>query len=126
MEYNKMSKMIREKRIEQEAASTLQYLDRVEDIEPGPFFYARVNAKIDAFNKTREHRFSRLFGMQMLRTAFIVLLILVNLFSAVKILQWVNVRFDSRVENITAVARAYFLTRDSGNVFIQYPTSIER
>ncbi len=126
MEYTKMTKMIREKRIEQEVMSTLQYLDRVDDIEPSPYFYTRVQAKIDAFNKMREHRFSWLFGMQLLRTAFIVLLILVNLFSAIKILHWVNVRFDSRVENITAIARAYSLTHDSGNVLIQYPTSIKR
>jgi len=113
------------KRIEEEVIKTLQYLERNETIDPGPFFYTRLQARINDLHKPKASLFDWLFGVQWVRPALIALLILVNVFSVFKVIQWVSAKMDSRNENLTAFAQSYSLTPDSVTVYIQYPNQTD-
>ena len=71
--------MNKESRIELEITKTLACLDKIENIEAGPFFYNRLRAKIETPAESPVK--------QMLRPAFLILLVIVNLVTAIVIFQ---------------------------------------
>jgi hypothetical protein len=107
--------MNREKEIEQEVMKTLRCLDNIEEIEAGPFFYGCLQAKLENLNKPCENRLRQIFSRRLLRPAYIILLILINLVSAFVILQHAgnstDTRTDNRKQNILAVAEEYSLSK---------------
>lgn len=110
--------MNKEDRIEQEIAKTLACLDNIENIEAGPYFYSRLRAKLETPVEPREHWYRRLFGMQLLRPAFLILLVVVNLITAVLVLQNKSGSVDYRGEHLSAVAEEYSLHSTKDNDYL--------
>lgn len=110
--------MERKKRIEQEVMKTLQCLDDLENIETSPFFYTRLQARIQDIDTQKERSTGKILSMPRLRLAFLTLLVIVNIFSAVFVLKNSQYQTDERQTNITAFATEYALTESDTDLLL--------
>ncbi len=76
-------KMDKRKRVQEEVEKTMSLLDRVENLEAGPYFYTRVEARLRQIEREEKTKQPGIFGVRVLKPALLVLLLIVNLFSAV-------------------------------------------
>ena len=74
--------MDRKNRINSEVEKTLELLDKLENIEPNPFLYTRIKVKIDEFN-TKPIWLQDLSLTDIIKSAFIVILVLINIYSLI-------------------------------------------
>lgn len=110
--------MNKEDRIEQEIAKTLACLDNIENIEAGPYLYSRLRARLETPVEPREQWYRQLLSKQMLRPAFLIVLVVVNLITAVLVLQNNRGRIDHRRVHLSAVAEEYSLHSTKENDYL--------
>lgn len=103
----------RKERIEKEVEKTLQQLDQFEKLESDPFFYTRLQAKMKSTQN--QHNQSAIFSFagRYLRPAFLILLLVLNLISALVVLQNRNSGSDSQSTNISSFADEYSINDNS-------------
>lgn len=75
--------MDKRNRIREEVDLTLKAMDRMQDIEAGPYFYTRLEARLNSRKKEIRSWLPGLGGTRVLRPVMLSLLLLVNLVSAV-------------------------------------------
>ena len=96
------------RQIEYEVEQTLRCLDRIETVQPGPWYFSRLVSRIETMESRREKR-SFVFSLkQLLRPALLILLIAINLISAIVIIQHKPDSTDNRQTFITEIAGDYF------------------
>lgn len=100
------------KDIEEEVMKTLDSLDDVQDIEVNPYFYTRLQAKIQEVERQKARSPGRLFGSAQLRLAGIIALVVINIVSFVSLFQ-----IDERQASVSAFADEYGLTQDYSDLF---------
>jgi hypothetical protein len=96
-------------RIEEEVEKTLRCLDEIEEIEPSPFFSARLQAGIRELEEEKVSFLTRLFGVRGLRPALLGLMVVLNLVSAVLIWQRTHGRSTDRSQYLSALVEEYSL-----------------
>ena len=75
--------MDKRKPVREEVEKTMSLLDRMENLEAGPYFYTRVEARLRSKEIEEKTKHPGIFVVRVLKPALLVLLLLVNLFSAV-------------------------------------------
>jgi hypothetical protein len=110
----KVSVMKNKEIIEQEVEKTMQFLKPMDKLPLNPYFYTRVQAKIDNHRRLREHLIREgLFGSRLWRPALIGIIILLNLTTA--ILLYIN---EGTPQDTTAtLAVEYGLNQDNPDYF---------
>jgi hypothetical protein len=103
----------RKARIEKEVEKTLQQLDRFEKLENDPFFYTRLQAKLKGMQDRPILSVTESFVSRYLRSAFLVLLFVLNLVSAMVVFHNHNSQSDSQITNISSFADEYSLNDKS-------------
>jgi len=93
--------MDKQKQIQQEVDKTLETMNHMETLEAGPYFYTRLESKLKS--SKREKRYFRIPNIwtilnEGLKPAFIIILILINVISALFFLMKSPNR-QSRIEN---------------------------
>jgi len=79
----KEDKMDKRKRVREEVEKTMSLLDRMENLEAGPFFYTRVEARLRSKEREEKLKQPGIFGVKVLKPALLALLLVANLISAV-------------------------------------------
>lgn len=110
--------MDRKERIEQEVKKTLQCLDQFEPIKSNPFFYTRLQTRINSLNKKQERSIFSVFIESYLQPAFLVSIVAINMVSAIYFFKNTEYRADNRGENIATLAKEYSLIRNNYSFFI--------
>ena len=103
----------RKRQIEKEVIKTLQQLDRFEKLESDPFFYTQLQAKLKGLQEHSILSVTESFVGRYLRPAFLVLLFVLNLVSAVVVIHNHNSQSDSQITNISSFADEYSLNDKS-------------
>jgi hypothetical protein len=75
--------MDKRKRVREEVEETMALMDQMETLDPGPYFYTRVEARLRGEEREARVRLLDLLGSRILKPALLALLLLINLFSAV-------------------------------------------
>ena len=73
--------MDKRKRIREEVELTLRAMDQMQDIEAGPYFYTRLEARLKSRRKESVSWLPS--GTRVLRPAMLSLLLLINVFTAI-------------------------------------------
>ena len=79
----KEDKLDKQKHIRDEVEKTMSLLDRVEKLEAGPYFYTRVESRLRSREKEEKAKLPGILGVRVLKPAFLVLLLMINIISAV-------------------------------------------
>jgi len=98
--------------IEREVSKTLQCLDNMETIETSPDFFSRLQDKIERLDSRRVHWFEAVFSKAGLRPAFLILMIVLNAYSAAMILQNGSHEIVDRQTNLETIAAEYNMIED--------------
>ena len=96
--------------LEREVQKTLQFLKPLPDIEPEPNFYGRLQTRLNRQNEARRKDWPEFFLQHLMRPAYLVIFILLNLVST----YWAVHNTTSstqvnRLSYIKALAREYDL-----------------
>ena len=98
------------RRIDREVERTLDSLDHINDIEVGPFFYARLKARIQAPSETSPPWLFR-FLLGRRAPALLASVLVLNILTAVVILRDDNgTQAEVREDYVSVVASEYFMT----------------
>ncbi len=101
-------------RLDQEVQQTFESLDNIDNIEAGPFFYAKLNARIEESHKTNETWIARLLLGGRLAPSLLTVAVLLNVYTAVMVVRDKSAsQIDLREEYLEAVADEYLLTGTS-------------
>lgn len=73
--------MDKQKRVQEEVEKTMSLLDRMENLEAGPYFYTRVEARLRSKEREEKTILPGFFAARVLKPAFLVLLLMINLIS---------------------------------------------
>lgn len=113
-----MSKKDSEKdRIEEEVLRTLESLDTIKDIDAGPYFYTRLQARLESSEKVPESWLTRHLLGSRLAPALLATVVVINVFTAVMVLQdGSDGQAELRDEYVEAVADEYLLTGASNTL----------
>lgn len=74
--------MSKRNRVRDEVEKTMSLLDRLENLEAGPYFYTRVAAKLRSREREEQIRQPVFWGAGVLKPALLTLLLAVNFISA--------------------------------------------
>ena len=108
--------MKKKARIEEEVEKTLQCFETTEKVEPNPFFYTRLQAKIRSIEEKKES--SKKSGLSLaLRPALLLCLVVINLLSAVLVFRESDSQADIREYYLTTFAEEYALKQDEQNEY---------
>ena len=115
-----MSKMSKEKLIEQQVEATLNYLDKFESVEASPGFYTRLLQKIQHPGRQKIFSQKQLFSFVVLKPILLILIILFNLITALLILPGRDQAQDNRQKYLKSLISEYNLNQsrsyfDAGN-----------
>ena len=113
--------MERKERIEQEVKKTLEGFDAFKTIEPSPFFYTRLQAKIRTLEAQKEAKNSGFFGLKALRPALVVLMLIFNVLSvgtALTLFRENVSQTDDRDQYLTAVVEEYALNQNDYYLYL--------
>jgi len=99
------------RKIEDEINKTLNSLDNIEPVESNPFFYTRLEAKIESIEVKQKPLFINIFSYNFLRPAFFVILIAVNLLSAYSIVRRTIYQSDEKEEILQTFAKEYSVSQ---------------
>lgn len=101
-------------RIEEEVFKTLNSLDDLEDIEPNPFFFTRLEANLKISEEGSGSWFEQLIFKYKLVPSILVVVLLLNVFTAfVMFPENESIQSTSRIDYVAAVAEEYLLTETS-------------
>jgi hypothetical protein len=103
----------RKEQIDKEVEKTFQQLDRFERLGNDPFFYTRLQAQLKSVRNQHVPSGLVLFVTRNLRPAFLVLLLLLNLVSALIVFQNRNSASNSQTANISSFADEYSINDKS-------------
>ncbi len=103
--------MNRKIKIKKKVERAFQCLDEIENIECSPFFYTRLQSKIKGLNYKRKHWYDTLSDKFAFRPAFLAVVVLVNIISAVAVLKNGDDQSGSRVELISEISEEYSLNQ---------------
>ena len=103
--------MTKKEKIEQEVQKTLESFDQAERLKSNPFFYTRLKAKIDDLHSQKEKSQGWEFAWGILKPASLLLIIVLNIFTATLFLKNRNNEYLSREQMLDAFAQE--LTLDS-------------
>jgi hypothetical protein len=110
----------RKHKIENEIDKTLRLLDEIELVDPGPHFYSKLQNRIRNLDRKPGFTLNDLFSPVVLRPAFLVFLVLLNIVSVSFLVK--ETRYQSRVrqQHIEKLA-SEFMTgiNSSDNIFTQ-------
>ncbi|MCP4402168.1 MAG: hypothetical protein GY801_33305 [bacterium] len=109
--------MTEKERIRQEVEKTLQCFDGIEKIEPRPFFFTRLKARINSTDAEKKRVKQSGWGFAALRPALLSLLIVLNFVSAIVIFRGNETRSDNRSEYLSAFAEEYSFTQETEDLF---------
>jgi hypothetical protein len=73
--------MDKQKRVQEEVEKTMSLLDRMQNLEAGPYFYTRVQARLRSKEREEKTKLPGFFSARVLKPAFLVLLLMINLIS---------------------------------------------
>lgn len=73
--------MDKRKRVREEVEKTMSLLDRMQNLEASPYFYTRIQAKLSSKEREKKTILSGFPGARVLRPAFLLLLLMINLIS---------------------------------------------
>ena len=113
--------MTKEDRVREEVEKTMSLLDRMENLEAGPYFYTRVEAILRGREKEEKMKQPGIFGVKVLKPAFLALLLLVNLVSAVFFLtesKDAGLSEEKYRSHASQLVREYWPIQDTYNVSI--------
>lgn len=111
--------MGRKERIEQEIDKTLQCFETFQKIEPNPFFYTRLQARIRSVEEQKVRSKHPIFTLSYLRPALLVFLVALNVLSAILVFRGDTTdQTDTRSQYITAFAEEYALTQEEDDLFL--------
>jgi hypothetical protein len=102
----------KKKQIEEEVKKTLDLLDQVEEIEPNPYFYTRLQGRLRNQEAEQRSALFHIFRAKNLRLAFLAIVIVINIVSGIVFLQNGSYQTYDGSENLDAIAREYFLTNE--------------
>jgi len=95
--------------IEREVERTLACLEDIETIEPSPYFYTRLAARLEESLPAGEPFPIRLFRRPAFKPALVAALILINVGSALILFRGEAPEEQTRAESLASVARLYGL-----------------
>ena len=111
--------MMRKEQIEQEVIKTLQCFEHRESIECSPFFSTRVLARIRRLEEEKRTRSLRkVFSLSSLRPALFILIVVLNIVSAIMIVRGSRDHMDAREQYLTAFANEYGLNQQQYDLFL--------
>ncbi len=108
------------KHIEEEVGKTLECFDSFEQIEPGPFFAARVQANIEALERQRTEK-TPFLTVGRLRPALIAVMLVLNLLSAATVMTLFRSRAEQtgeRAQYLAAVTEEYALNQNDYYLYL--------
>ncbi len=97
------------KRVEDEVLGTLGSLDSLPEIEPDPYFYAKVRQKLDESAEPAESWLGRLIFGYRLGPALLAAMILINVGTVYFALRGDDYETDDRDQYIEAIVDQYSL-----------------
>ena len=104
-----MKKKERKKRIEEEVRKTLECFGQIERLESSPSFFTRLQARIRGLEEKPKHYVIPIFSVGFLRTALLVLIVVLNLVFSILILQQRKSQSENRNEYLSTLALFYDL-----------------
>ncbi|OGL48648.1 MAG: hypothetical protein A2161_04440 [Candidatus Schekmanbacteria bacterium RBG_13_48_7] len=110
----------RKQKIEENVERTLQLFNEIETIEPGPYFYAKLLSKIKNLQKKTRFSMRNFFQTVVLRPAFLVFLVILNIFSASFMFQETENQSQIREKYKIEMASEFSLMSNSSNLFLTY------
>lgn len=75
--------MNKKERINKQVDQTLELMDRLETLEAGPYFYTRLQARLREAERETGNRLIAIFNVRRLQPALLLLLLVINIVSAV-------------------------------------------
>ena len=99
--------MKNKQQINEEVKKTLKLLDQAENIEADHFFYTRLQSKLRSKDQKETKKLMFGFNFALLRNAFIVSLVLLNLISGIYVLRNDNYQTESTNDYISTLAEEY-------------------
>lgn len=73
--------MDKQKRAREEVEKTMSLLDRMENLEAGPYFYTRIEARLRSKEREEKTKLWGFPGARVLKPALLLLLLMINLIS---------------------------------------------
>ena len=111
--------MERNKKIIDEVNKTISLLDSIENIEANPFLYTRIKSKLKSEVGNRKAKPFEIV-LKILSPVIIILLLLVNIYSAISFLKDVEVTEKARQKYINYLVSEYSLNQTN-----DYLTSVD-
>ena len=102
--------MSRERKIEEAVEKTLQSFESAERLQPSPFFYTRLRARIDGLHRRVTHKYRFAFGV--LRFVSLSLLLIWNIVTVTYLIGSDQTDAYDRSEMINAFAEFYVLEEE--------------
>lgn len=99
--------------INEEVQKTLAAMDNMEPLAADPYFYTRLNAKIQEMERTEQPLERRQGMLGYILPAMLVMLVAVNLFSVYWIFQGSSESGSDRESALSAFAEEYSLNQSS-------------
>lgn len=108
--------MDKKKLIEQEVEKILQCFDQTEQIDNNPFIFTRVQTAINNLDKQQNRTRVSLFFENLLRPAFIVGIVILNLITAGFTLSRMDNQLTSKSKVIYTFAKEYSFTQNDYDI----------
>ncbi len=102
--------MSRERKIEEAVEQTLQSFEPADRLQPSPFFYTRLRARIDGLHRGATQRYR--FAFCVLRFVSLSLLLIWNIVTVTYLIGSDQTEAYNRSEMISAFAELYVLERE--------------
>ena len=102
--------MDRKKEIEEAIEQTLQHFESAERLQSSPFFFTKLQARIEGLKRGANQRYRSAFGL--LRFALLMLLLIWNVVTVTYLLGTDQSEAYERSEMISAFAEVYALELD--------------
>lgn len=97
--------------IDEEVDKILQSPEHMDRLEGGPYFYSRVQARIARLEHRPSPSLFDVFAQKLLRPAFVTLIIVINLFTAIYAFVGTQSQRNDKKNYMTAVAADYSLNQ---------------
>ena len=102
--------MSRERKIEKAVEKSLQSFESADRLQPSPFFYTKLRARIDGLHRGATHKYRFAFGV--LRFVSLSLLLIWNIVTVTYLIGSDQTDAYDRSEMINAFAELYVLEGD--------------
>ncbi len=107
--------MNRKEKIQQEIQKTLDCFDQVEPLKANPFFYTRLQSRINDLNRNKWQLKRWKFVWGVLKPALLIFVVAVNILTAIVVLKSQNNNQYSRTQLLNAFAQEMTLDSNQYN-----------